>query len=54
MMEVSERRPLRLPSLVSLLLPNFITPNSAVYIYVENTNPKCFHKELPKDILVVG
>ncbi|TID13787.1 putative endosomal cargo receptor [Venturia nashicola] len=37
-----------------LLLALFALPTHALYFYMKDSSPKCFHEELPKDTLVVG
>ncbi|KAE9969175.1 hypothetical protein BLS_001386 [Venturia inaequalis] len=37
-----------------LLLALFALPTQALYFYMKDGSPKCFHEELPKDTLVVG
>ncbi|QDS76486.1 hypothetical protein FKW77_005207 [Venturia effusa] len=37
-----------------LLLALWALPTQALYFYMKDSSPKCFHEELPKDTLVVG
>lgn len=41
-------------AIVYLLLALFALPTQALYFYMKDGSPKCFHEELPKDTLVVG
>jgi len=45
---------MRSTSLISALLASYVVPTSALYFYLDGSNPKCFFEELPKDTLVVG
>jgi hypothetical protein len=49
------RSPVGLSNAVAyLLLALFALPSQALYFYMKDGTPKCFHEELPKDTLVVG
>lgn len=41
-------------AIIYLLLALFALPTQALYFYMKDGSPKCFHEELPKDTLVVG
>lgn len=41
-------------ALASLAVFTLAVPAQALYFYLENTSPKCFYEELPRDTLVVG
>ncbi|KAK6351775.1 emp24p/erv25p- protein [Orbilia javanica] len=45
---------MRSSALFTALLASWVVPSSALYFYLDGSNPKCFFEELPKDTLVVG
>ncbi|KAF3078210.1 emp24p/erv25p- protein [Orbilia oligospora] len=45
---------MRSSAFISALLASWVVPSSALYFYLDGSNPKCFFEELPKDTLVVG